>query len=46
MNADGTGLKDLTPNADRDENDPVWSPDGTTIAFEATRVLARDVDTA
>ena len=35
MNADGSGLRRLTRNTVRDRN-PVWSPDGRRIAFEAT----------
>jgi Tol biopolymer transport system component len=32
MNADGTGLKQLTSGND-DESQPAWSPDGTKILF-------------
>src|SRR4029077_21095245 len=39
MNADGTGQRNLTRNAARDE-DPVWSPDGRRIA-SARRVPLR-----
>jgi serine/threonine-protein kinase len=33
MNADGTGVVQLTDDAFRHENVPAWSPDGSTIAF-------------
>ena len=36
MNADGSGLTNLTNNAAGDEH-PVWSPDGTKIAFVSRR---------
>ena len=36
MNADGTGLVNLTNNPADDEG-PVWSPDGSEILFESTR---------
>jgi TolB protein len=32
MNADGTGIKQLTDN-EHSSDDPVWSPDGAKIAF-------------
>ena len=40
FNADGTGGTALTTNAVRLDSDvaPVWSPDGTKIVFESTRV--------
>ena len=34
MNADGSGLRNLTRNTVGDRN-PVWSPDGRRIAFES-----------
>jgi Tol biopolymer transport system component len=40
VNADGTGLVDLTPTTDITENYPIWSPDGTKIAFGASDVLS------
>jgi serine/threonine protein kinase/Tol biopolymer transport system component len=33
MDADGSGITQLTDDAFSDEYDPVWSPDGTQIAF-------------
>ena len=45
-NADGTGLIDLTPTTDLTENYPVWSPDGTTIAYAASDVaISEDTGT-
>ena len=36
MNADGTGVQQLTDNDDRDRS-PMWSPDGAKIAFGRDR---------
>jgi Tol biopolymer transport system component len=36
INIDGTGMTNITNNANRDET-PSWSPDGTKIAFISTR---------
>jgi Tol biopolymer transport system component len=36
MNADGTGLTQLTSNSFKDYS-PTWSPDGSTIAFASNR---------
>ena len=33
MNADGSGVTNLTNNSDLLQRDPAWSPDGTKIAF-------------
>jgi len=35
LNADGSGLKELTPLENSDAHDPAWSPSGTKLAFEA-----------
>src|SRR5438034_11131488 len=37
MNADGSGVTQLTPNDGFDDTGPVWSPDTTQIAFESNR---------
>src|SRR5438874_7653415 len=37
MNADGSGVTQLTPNDGFDDTGPVWSPDATQIAFESNR---------
>ncbi|MGD8998296.1 MAG: glycoside hydrolase family 88 protein, partial [Anaerolineae bacterium] len=37
MNADGSGLRNLTQTPDADEDTPVCSPDGATIAFASDR---------
>jgi TolB protein len=37
MNADGTGVRQLTDNDDVDDEAPVWSPNGKQIAFHSDR---------
>jgi plastocyanin len=37
MNADGSGKHQLTNTSTVNEGSPVWSPDGTTIAFTSDR---------
>ena len=37
MGEDGSGVTQLTPPAIWNDDDPVWSPDGTRIAFRSTR---------
>src|SRR2546430_4452987 len=37
MNADGSGVTQLTPNDGFDDDGPVWSPDASQIAFESNR---------
>lgn len=38
MNADGSGVRNLTPNTpDWGDGEPDWSPDGTRIAFRSGR---------
>lgn len=34
VNADGSGLTNLTPAFERNVDDPEWSPDGSQIAFD------------
>jgi WD40-like Beta Propeller Repeat len=45
MNADGTGLANLTRNEATDDRAPAWSPNGTEIAFSSDggEAHARDV---
>ena len=42
VNADGTGLRNLTRSPGRDGN-PAWSPDGRTIGFVSNRGGNRDI---
>jgi Tol biopolymer transport system component len=39
VNADGTGLAPLTTLTNAANTNPVWSPDGTKIAFDSARAL-------
>lgn len=36
VNADGTGLRNITNTPNVDESTPAWSPDGARIAYSAT----------
>lgn len=42
VNADGANLMQVT-NAPGDEISPVWSPDGTQVAFAAGEAADRDI---
>jgi Tol biopolymer transport system component len=45
MNADGSGKTDLTNSTPVEESDPVWSPDGTKIAYAAVPTqISADTD--
>ena len=46
INPDGTGLKQLTHAKGEGAENPVWSPDGSTIAFDVGREKRADVFTA
>jgi TolB protein len=44
VNADGTGFRQLTENASGvSDANPVWSPDGTKIAFDSNRSGTRGI---
>ena len=44
VNEDGTGLVNLTNSPDVYDIDPVWSPDGTRIAFASSRTVPTNED--
>src|SRR5207237_9623424 len=45
MNADGSGVTDLTHDDVVNEGGAVWSPDGTQLAFDSDRDGARQIFT-
>jgi Tol biopolymer transport system component len=46
INADGTGLANLTRSEEADDRSPAWSPDGKEVAFSSDggKAHARDID--
>ncbi|MAF10807.1 hypothetical protein CMK11_10175, partial [Candidatus Poribacteria bacterium] len=44
MNADGTGVVDLTPDQAENESAAAWSPDGTQIAFKRKVIASSETD--
>ncbi len=44
MNADGTGEVNLTQTATVEEAQPVWSPDGTMIAYAGLPAGGGNID--
>ena len=44
VNEDGTGLVNLTNSPEVYDIHPVWSPDGTRIAFASSRTIATNTD--
>ena len=43
INADGTGLRNVTKSVEADDRSPSWAPDGLSIAFNGGQGDARDI---
>jgi Tol biopolymer transport system component len=43
INADGSGVRNITNHPTSDDTDPQWSPDGSQIAFASTRNGREDI---